>query len=575
MKKFINKSLIFIIGTLMICSGTAYFFFWTTTGGSLVISRVIANLSKAGKIEFRKVKGSIIGKITLEDIRIEGARGLPRDSVVSIARADAWFTKFAKESLRIEFSGGALVLPGSEPINFSGELDKSMLNLSIHASLVNLQYLSGLFPGAPVPQTISGNLTDLKIKVSGSLKEPEINSVFFFDNVVYENYTIEKGSCAVTASARILKNKTLTQALIVIENMKIGLNNIPESGINIQKTVVEFNTRDISLLSVKVNNGRLTLPAAELILFQGEYINRQFNLNIYSKRISIDSLTLLFARNKSLVPVKGNLADIDLYLKGSMQALVLRGAGLVEKLNYGGFSLIEAPFISDLILKDFAGDVQVNGAVIAKKGKISGLGTAIIRLDESKLIFSGDPGKPGFDIKGDSTVAKTKIMISLKGMTDNPDLKLFSYPSLPQEQLLAMLITGKEWQGIKTVFSNGALSSDLVIDSIDYFVLGGSGSKIADKFGITGFALTLDKTKKGIELKKSVSDKVEVGYGVVQAQSKEKTEEITQKLSGELKVTDTVSVSAEKELKQANRQEKLSAEQKTNDNVMIRFKKNF
>lgn len=87
--------------------------------------------------------------------------------------------------------------------------------------------------------------------------------------------------------------------------------------------------------------------------------------------------------------------------------------------------------------------------------------------------------------------------------------------------------------------------------------------------------MTFDKEKKGMEVKNSVTDKVEVGYGVTQTQRHEKTQETTQKVSGEFKVTDAVSVGAEKELKQQDTPGKTPEEHKTDDKVMIKFKKNF
>jgi hypothetical protein len=138
-----------------------------------------------------------------------------------------------------------------------------------------------------------------------------------------------------------------------------------------------------------------------------------------------------------------------------------------------------------------------------------------------------------------------------------------------------MLATGKKWSGINTVFSKGAIPSDLAVDFIDYFMLGGAGSKISESLGITGFAVTFDEEKKGIEIRKSVSDKAELGYGITQTQNKEEAQEITQKLSGELKVTDTISVSGEKEFKQPGATENSSEEQQTNDKIMLKFKKDF
>ncbi|MBU2257671.1 MAG: translocation/assembly module TamB domain-containing protein [Candidatus Omnitrophota bacterium] len=372
-----------------------------------------------------------------------------------------------------------------------------------------------------------------------------------------------------TAQGSILKKLTM-------KNIRIhGLNGLSRESILKINQVDLWLTNKINPVIIKFSNGRLSLPTSELVLFRGDYRGGSLNFNIYSNRIGIDSLAFLFGQQKALSSLKGNLTGIDLFLTGYTHELVLRGNALVEELNQKSFSLTGAPFVCDLILKKDSENVRVNGTVIIKKGKISGPGTVFVQLDESKLFFSGDYNKPGFNIKGNSMVETVKIRIVLKGTFDKPELKLSSEPPLSQEQLMVMLATGRKWDTINTMFSSGAIPSDLALDFIDYFVLGGTGSKIAGKFGITGLSVTFDNEKKGVGVKKSVYDKVEVGYGVIQAQNKEKAQTITQKVSGELKVTDTVSVGAEKEFTQSSALGGSPEEQETNDKVMIKFKKSF
>jgi len=347
------------------------------------------------------------------------------------------------------------------------------------------------------------------------------------------------------------------------------------SQVKIQKLEIAFSYTNFSSVTLKVFNGRLLLPESDPILFYGDHEGGLLNFNIYSKNVAISVLASLLTQEKSLASVKGSMQDIDLFCGGTIEDPTIKGTALLGRIDYKSFSLTNAPLVYDILLKNKAVPAQVNGTVLVKRGQITGPGTVFVQLEESRLSFSGDYSKPSFDIKGNSTVDKIKIQIVLKGTSDKPELKLSSDPPLPQEQLLVMLVTGKKWGGISSVLSNSVVPPDLALDFIDYFVLGGAGSKIAGKFGITGFSVTLDKAKTGVEVKKSVTDKAEVGYGVIQTQNKERTQEITQRVSGEIKVTDAISVGAEKELKQPSTLEKSAEQQKTNDKVMIKFKKNF
>lgn len=573
--RIIKRMRVVVIGIVAFCFTFAYFSLFTAVGGGLLIKWIVSTFSKAESIQFERAEGSIINKITLENVRIKGVQGLPKDSDITVKHVYIRLVKFSKAGLFIDMSKGMLVFPKSEPVYFSGKLEQNFVNLLINSSLVNIQQLSHLFPNIKLPQSVSGNLKELELKISGPLEEQAILGTFSADNIVYENLYLEGGVFHISANARNLKELASMKGLITIENVEVGSKAAVKSTASIQKTEVVFDTQYLNLINIKVFNGRLSLPGSERILFYGNYESGLFNFNFYSKRAGIESLICVLDSRKTPVPLKGSFVDIDFNLRGPIHELMLQGTAYAEKLSHGAFSLSDAPFSCDVILREAPKGLQVNGTVIVEKGAVSGQGRVMVHLEGSRLIFSGDPKKPSFDIKGVSKVEKTKIRIALKGTMEKPDLRLSSEPPLSQEQLLVMLTTGKRWVGIDTLFSNGVISPNLAMDFIDYFVLGGSGSKIADKFGITGLSVTLDKTTRGIEFNKSVSDKIEVGYGVLQKQNKEKAPEISQKISGEYKVTETIAVDAEKELKQANTPGQSPEEQKTDDKVMIKFKRNF
>jgi len=458
-RKFITKRLLFIIALLFVCLGPAYFFLFTAAGGSLLIREVVFRLSRGANIEFRKARGSLIGKMTLEDIRVEVFRGLPHKSTVTIKRVDVRLAKL------------------------------------------------------------------LNVFIAG-------------------------------------------------EDITIGASELADSRILIQKTDLTFNAVNMRSIRMKVSNGRLVLPNSQLVFFHGDYTNGSLNFNIYSNAVGIERLILLVARQDSVVPLKGTLADIDLDLQGSIQKPVVKGTALVQELSHKAFSLSNAHCDYDVAFRNEAKGILVDGSLAIKDGSVSGPGTAVLQLAESRLFFSGPPQKPGFDIKADTTVGKTKIRIFLKGTMDKPDLRLLSEPPLPQDQLLAMVATGRNWGATGNSSGQGVIPADMAADFVDYFVLGGSGKKIADTFGITG-SFTVEEKKQGVEVRKSMNDKVDVGYGVAQEQSNGSSSGTTQNVNAQLKVTDTVSLSAEKALKQAGTSDGSDEDKGADDKVMIKYKKSF
>ena len=156
---------------------------------------------------------------------------------------------------------------------------------------------------------------------------------------------------------------------------------------------------------------------------------------------------------------------------------------------------------------------------------------------------------PQLDIKGEATVARTHIQITVKGTRKDPKVQLVSDPPLSNEQLILMLTTGKRWDSLNTATMTRKMTPELTGDFVDYFFFGGSGLHIAELFGLSGISYSLDATKQGVMFNKDLSDRLGLGYGVeLSTANQQGQKEITQKVESEYRVTDNVTVSAQKEV---------------------------
>ena len=357
-----------------------------------------------------------------------------------------------------------------------------------------------------------------------------------------------------------------------IKDLKI----LPEGSIlRIQKFEFSFTSLSPQGLNLNIHNGRLILPGSELILFHGNLKNNILDFNIYSKYISIAEISNLFLENGDLKKILGSINGIDVFIKGSLLEPEFQGECKIEKLLSNGFSLFNCPVAFKLQLKDIKDELKLFGEVYTNAGAASGPKTAVVKLGESKISFSGNPKKAFLNLRGTSIVEGTKIDIVLKGTLDEPELKLASEPSLSKERLLLMLATGKSWKASESALGKGELTVDSVKDFIDYFVFSGSGSKIAEQWGISDISVTFEKQKKGLGVKKSVTDKIDASYAVEQTQQDEETPITSQKLGGEYKITDSLIFGAEKELR-GEQKTNVSQESPQPDNkIFLKFKKEF
>ncbi|MFH1457823.1 MAG: translocation/assembly module TamB domain-containing protein [Candidatus Omnitrophota bacterium] len=395
-----------------------------------------------------------------------------------------------------------------------------------------------------------------------------LGSTFFVESVISQY--AQSGNIDVEESSGSL-SRTLVFRDIEIKDSKILP---PGSLLRIQRLEIYFASFNLEGLNVKIDNGRLQLSSSELILFYGTLHDNVLDANLYSKGMSLSEAVRLFAENKELEKISGFLHDIDVYIKGSLSEPRFSGQCQVTKLMRNGFSLSDCPVAFDLELKLSKNEPLFYGTLISDRGVISGPKTAVINMQSSKVLFSGVAKDAALSLKGSSLVEGAKINIELRGTLKNPELKLASDPALSQERLLVMLMTNKSWKGAEGALAKGELSPDLVSDFVDYFVFSGSGSRIAQQLGITGFSFTFDEQKKGVGVKKEITEKIGASYAIEQSQGIEEQSTTTQRIGTEVKITQGISIGAEKELKQEAKTDP-AQQQPPNDKVILKIKKEF
>jgi hypothetical protein len=139
-----------------------------------------------------------------------------------------------------------------------------------------------------------------------------------------------------------------------------------------------------------------------------------------------------------------------------------------------------------------------------------------------------------------------------------------------------MLATNKSWKSVDSLTGDkNHITPGMVADFMDYFLFGGAGSKTADYLGIKDFFIKYDRDTKGGGARKSISDKANVSYSVEQSQNNGELSTTTQKVGSEYKITDGISVEAERELKYNGKNPAEENKPETNDKVLLKYKKPF
>ncbi|MFH1996871.1 MAG: translocation/assembly module TamB domain-containing protein, partial [Candidatus Omnitrophota bacterium] len=355
-----------------------------------------------------------------------------------------------------------------------------------------------------------------------------------------------------------------------------GLKWLPKgNSLKIQRLEISLSSFSLEGLNIKIQNGRIQFSGSETILFYGEFRNGTLNVSAYTSSISIRDTLDLFAETAALKKISGSLSNVDINIKGSFLDPEIQGSFLVKKLSRDMFTMADCPGKLNLKLADIKDALKINGEILLESGALSGPKTALIRIKESRILFTGDPNIPTLHLRGTSAVEDVTISILLKGTFDEPDLKLTSQPAMDQDRLLLMLATNKTWKSVETALHKQELSADIAKDFLDYFVFSGSGDKIAQKYGIRDILVKYNGTMTKVGATKDITANTAVSYSVAQQQEKEKNPSLSHKVGTEYKINEAISITGEKEIKQNSEAEQTRDEQKTDDKVMLKFKKEF
>lgn len=347
-----------------------------------------------------------------------------------------------------------------------------------------------------------------------------------------------------------------------------------------------------------IENARLRLPLSEPILLAGSQQHGRFALTLYAKTLDVHEVVTLVTRAPAWQSLTGIVNDLDASIEGPVNGLMWRGSWQVTRLSRYDFTIMDCPGTFALAMRGLPATLMTEGDITCQAGTVSSRQT-VASLLPSQVIVSSQPLNAAFDVQATSTVGGTPIRIALRGTAQQPDLRLTSTPPLPQGVLLAMLVTGKQWKGAQDALTQGVISSDLALDFIDYFVLGGLGGKIAGRFGISGLSLRHDPETNRVGVETTLVDRVSVDVEVepstltsgapsapsTSTDASAHRSPIPYKVGAEYKVNETTAVRLEGERTVLDRTASTSASTtdtdasptgpQTDDKVLLKFKKQF
>ncbi len=303
----------------------------------------------------------------------------------------------------------------------------------------------------------------------------------------------------------------------------------------------------------EAHNVRLVVPLSDPLVLSGELRGGKLDVNIYARAVSLDQIRAFVPDlPRSWQAYEGTLSEVDVYIRGPLDNIEISGRLKIDTVKNNDFTARDIQADVQTELKPAGAQANLGGFIDGTGGTLRGPRTALVHLEKGRLTFDPlHPDDPTLNITAWAKVERTKINIRLDGRLNDPQIVLTSQPPMPQPRLLIMLATDKSWGGTETALFDRKIPVGLAKDFLDYFVFSGTGSRLAQKFGIKDFFINYNKDVQGFGVTKSLTDSVDAIYEMEQrptATDGKVTRE--HKVGGSLRIQDNLSITAKQGFKQ-------------------------
>jgi translocation and assembly module TamB len=254
-----------------------------------------------------------------------------------------------------------------------------------------------------------------------------------------------------------------------IEGEQFQLASLPDLLLDVSPRVsLDANSQRIAL------NGTLDVPLLDLTLRE---------LPASAVDISRDVVIVDYPQDRPELALSfssGQTAIFDLPLALNLDLV------LGEQVNLQGFGLDAALAGSLNIQQAASGNNLTYGELEITQGSF-GIYGQTLSLSDGKLLFLGNYSNPALDIRAVREVQDLTVGVLMNGTLKNIESELFSTPSLPENEILAVLVTGRPFSQLQSSDSDAMVGA---IASLGIRQSQALTNQIADRFGLDSVAIT-------------------------------------------------------------------------------------
>ncbi len=356
---------------------------------------------------------------------------------------------------------------------------------------------------APDIDRVAGQVvTDLS--VNGTIGAPLLDGTLKLTDGEIDLYQVNLAMRGAQLEARLHDN-----ALEFGGSARMGSGNVSTQGHIEWRDAKPFGTIQLKGQDLRV----VDVPEAQIdaspdleFKVDGRRIDVQGAVKVPSAKIVPQDLTNAVRASSDEVLVGAEPEDPSKRFEVSSNIALTLG----DKVTLDTFGLT-ARLTGTLGLRDGTDDVtRGTGELSIEEGKYTAYGRRL-DIERGRLVFSGGPvNNPGVDIRAVKQYPDVKAGVNVRGTLTQPRLTFFSEPSLPQSQILSLILAGGSFETAQNKTNNAQTGNELLAQGSAILA-----QQIGSRVGIEDVALESDlDNQTSLVLGKYLSPRLYVSYGI-------------------------------------------------------------
>ncbi len=478
-------------------------------------AKVIYDGTIGGELELRRPAGSaIVGDVRarLRDARLRRLRTRGREDVLALGSGDLALdidSDKLRGTLKLD-AGNLGFVDGSLTATRRGgdaELDYSdwPLQAQLRAESRTLSFLSLLSQDI---DRVGGKMT-LDLGFDGTLGAPRADGKMHLTEGELDLYAINLAVRQLTADASVTANRLAFESA-----SKVGAGALAAGGtLYWEQGVVhgQLRLKGTDLLAVNVPEARILASPDLLFKMDGRRIEVSGEVKLPVAKIAPTDLAgAVLTSNDEVLADRPTAADAS-----PTQIVTNIRMTLGDQVTLDTFGLSGRLTGSILTRSAEDGSTHANGELSVAEGKYAAFGRRL-DIERGRLQFSGGlVSDPAIDIRATKQYPEVIAGVNVRGTLQAPRMTFFSTPSLPQSQIVSLILAGGNIDRAQDPSRSGAARSELLAQ-------GGAiiAQQLGSRVGVDDVSIeqALDNSTS-LVLGKYLSPHLYVSYGISLAES--------------------------------------------------------